>query len=278
LVVETTLDPADEPFLDDHQIEGTPVLPGVMGIEAFAEVARLPLPGWHVVEIDDVEFLAPFKFYRRAPRTLTVTTTFRRDGDSMIADCCLVGSRQLANQTEPQVTTHFKGRVRLARAWTAIADAPAPTLLDGRGAAADAIYSIYFHGPAFQVLERAWREGEGPVGLLATNLPPSHAHSAPETVSPRLIELFFQTAGIWEIGRVGRLGLPQHVDRIVLHEGLYDPQGRIAAIVEPGDAGFGGRVVDEAGRVLLELGGYRTIELAGRVDPDGRAPLAAAMS
>ena len=39
LVVETTLDPAEQPFLGDHQIEGTPVLPGVMGIEAFAEVA-----------------------------------------------------------------------------------------------------------------------------------------------------------------------------------------------------------------------------------------------
>ena len=39
--VETTLDPAAQPFLHDHRIDGTPVLPGVMGIEAFAEVAAL---------------------------------------------------------------------------------------------------------------------------------------------------------------------------------------------------------------------------------------------
>ncbi len=39
LVVRTTLDPAEQPFLDDHRIDGTPVLPGVMGMEAFAEVA-----------------------------------------------------------------------------------------------------------------------------------------------------------------------------------------------------------------------------------------------
>jgi hypothetical protein len=37
-------------------------------------------------------------------------------------------------------------------------------------------------------------------------------------------------------------------------------------------------VVDETGRVLLELHGYRTIELPGAVDPDGQALLAAAMS
>jgi len=28
LTIETTLDPREQPFLHDHQIEGTPVLPG----------------------------------------------------------------------------------------------------------------------------------------------------------------------------------------------------------------------------------------------------------
>ena len=67
-----TLDPAAQPFLHDHQIDGTPVLPGVMGIEAFAEAALCLLPGWHVEAIEDVNFLAPFKFYRNEPRTVTV--------------------------------------------------------------------------------------------------------------------------------------------------------------------------------------------------------------
>ena len=43
LVVQTTLDPVAQPFLDHHRIDGTAVLPGVMGMEAFAEVARLLL-------------------------------------------------------------------------------------------------------------------------------------------------------------------------------------------------------------------------------------------
>ena len=67
LAVETTLD-ARQPFLADHRIDGTPVLPGVMGIEAFAELATLLVPGWHVQEVEDVRFLAPFKFYRDEPR------------------------------------------------------------------------------------------------------------------------------------------------------------------------------------------------------------------
>ena len=44
LTVETTLDPAEQPFLYDHQIESFTVLPGVMGVEAFAAVARLAAP------------------------------------------------------------------------------------------------------------------------------------------------------------------------------------------------------------------------------------------
>jgi hypothetical protein len=279
-VVDTTLDPAEQPFLHDHQIDGTPVLPGVMGVEAFAEVAALPLPGWRPVEIADVEFLAPCKFYRSEPRTLTITATYRPDGDSLVADCRLIGRRQLANQPEPQVTTHFTGRVRLARAPAPDVSVPArPPSPNGRGATAEAIYAVYFHGPAFRVLERAWRDQGRFAGLLAADLPPDHVPAdRPELGSPRLIELFFQTVGIWEIGRHGRFGLPQHVDRIVLHETLDAPRGRVVALVEPGDGGFSGLVVDETGTALIEVSGYRTVELPGGVEPDRRSPLAEAMA
>ena len=70
VVVVTELDPAAQPFLDHHRIEGTPVLPGVMGMEAFAEAARLLAPGWRSTAIEDVAFLAPFKWYRDEPRRL----------------------------------------------------------------------------------------------------------------------------------------------------------------------------------------------------------------
>jgi hypothetical protein len=208
-----------------------------------------------------------------------ITADFRRDGDQLVADCRLVGSRQLPNQPEPQVTTHFTGRVRLARAPVREdVTVPVPPALNGRGTSADAIYGVYFHGPAFRVLERAWRDEQGPVGLFATGLPTDHVPAAqPELVSPRLIELFFQTAGIWEIGHDGRFGLPQRVDRIVLHEALDAPRGRVVAMVHVGDTGFGGKVVDEAGAVLVEVSGYRTVELPGGVEPDRRTPLAEAM-
>ncbi|MGB7848172.1 MAG: SDR family NAD(P)-dependent oxidoreductase, partial [Candidatus Acidiferrum sp.] len=91
LTIETTLDPSVQPFLHDHQIDGTPVLPGVMGIEAFAEAALCLLPGWHVAAIENVNFIAPFKFYRNEPRTLTVEAAIYPQLDDLVADCRLTG-------------------------------------------------------------------------------------------------------------------------------------------------------------------------------------------
>src|SRR5262249_1704319 len=142
------LDPAAQPFLSDHRIDGVPVLPGVMGIEAFAELATVVLPGWNVVGIEDVNFLAPFKFYRGEPRTLTLEATFRSDGDSIVASCRLDGIRTLAAQSAPQRTVHFTARVRLARQAPAATQAVVTRARRGEQVRASEIYGVYFHGPA----------------------------------------------------------------------------------------------------------------------------------
>ena len=63
-----------------------------MGVEAFAEAALRMLPGWRVEAIEKVDFLAPFKFYRSEPRTLTVEATIHPQGDDLVADCQLIGA------------------------------------------------------------------------------------------------------------------------------------------------------------------------------------------
>ena len=114
LTIETVLDPAAQPFLHDHQIEGTPVLPGVMGVEAFAEAALALMPGWHVEAIEDVNFLAPFKFYKNEPRTIYVRAVFRPHRTALPPIVCWKGGERSPVQTEAQVTTHFTGRVLLS--------------------------------------------------------------------------------------------------------------------------------------------------------------------
>jgi hypothetical protein len=113
------------------------------------------------------------------------------------------------------VTTHFTARVRLTKQTPKAVTVPALGLMDARIIKAADIYRLYFHGPAYQVVERAWWDGHRTVGLLAKSLAANHLPSElPTFMAPRLIELCFQTAGIWEMGTQCRMGLPQHIDRV----------------------------------------------------------------
>jgi hypothetical protein len=275
LVVETTLDPSVQPFLHDHRIDGTPVLPGVMGIEAFAEAASCLLPGWHVDALEEVEFLAPFKFYRDEPRTITIRAVLYPDGDAIVAECRLNGVRQLPNQAEPQVTTHFTGRVRMTKQPSEPLPGEQPAPPPASVLPASSIYGVYFHGPAYRVLERAWLAGNGIVGQMPPELP-LHHHPAgqPLLMVPRLIELCLQTAGIWEMDALGRLGLPLHVDQVRVFRHPHVAAPPFFAIVAPdADSGsFNAKVVDAAGRCYVSLSGYRTVPLS---DLAGREPLKA---
>lgn len=270
LTMETRLDPKVQPFLHDHQIEGTPVLPGVMGVEAFAEAALSMLPGWCVKSVEDVNFLAPFKFYRNEPRSLTVRATFHPDGNDVIADCQLLGQRSLPNQTEPQVTTHFTARVRMSKEpqlarHSQIPGAPVAPVIES-----DSIYHVYFHGPAYKVIHQAWRDGGRIIGRMAEGLPNNHEPSEkPLLMAPRWIELCFQTAGLWELSTQGTLGLPIKIRQVSILRNSEAPEGGLYAVVSPdANGGFDAEVVDKAGNLFLQLSGYRTVALPNRVDTE----------
>jgi Polyketide synthase dehydratase len=240
-----------------------------------------------VAAVEDVEFLAPFKFYRGEPRTFTIEVRFPLQGDEVVAEARLVGRRTLPGQTEPQETVHFKARVRLTPEISAGQDAAVPlsvpTMANGNTVEAMDIYRVYFHGPAYQVMDSAWRDGDGVTGRFAGSLPPDHQpQELPTLMEPRLIELCFQTAGIGELGTSGRMALPLRVDRVTpLRPANGD--GPLFAVAKPanrdgGDGGVDAYVVDGKGNLYMSLSGYHTVELPGGLEADRIAPLKAAIS
>ena len=255
-----------------------------MGIEAFAEAALCLLPGWQVEAVEDIAFLAPFKFYRGEPRALRVETRIHpqpRHPDRLAADCRLIGYRSLPNQAEPQPTTHFTARVRLAKQPV---QAPAGKIWatpNGSVIEASDIYRLYFHGPAYQVVEKAWWDGKHIVGLMAQGLPPNHyPPELPAVMAPRLIELCFQTAGVWELGLQGRMGLPQRVREVSLFRSPALAESRMHAVVTPDAAqgSFDAEVLDTKGNCYLRLRGYRTVAVSDGVDTENLRILQAIMA
>ena len=270
LEVQTTLDPTEQPFLFDHQIEGTPVLPGVMGTEAFAEMASVVCPGLQLAGIEDESFLLPFKFFRNKPATLHLSAVGSPAPDGeVVVSTTLRSIIQPKPELPVQERVHFRGRVRMAP------KAPArPTIkfkkpaLKSLDIGKDAVYGVYFHGPAYQVIERAAVDESSVVALFARDLGPNTSPRGVDTVSaPRLLELLFQSAGLWLLARRETMALPTSLDRAVFVRRSEVPkEGRLYAEVEVRDDGaaFDALVVDEKGRVYVELLGYRTVSLPGR--------------
>jgi hypothetical protein len=252
-------------------------------MEFFAEVAGLLAPEHYVVAVEDVDFTVPVKFYRDEPRTLTVTARIRPEGADLVADCLLEAERVLPGKEAPRRTVHFTGSVRLSST-PPLSDHTAPLAMtrDAKVIAPTDVYRLYFHGPAYQVVGQAWQDDGAAVGRLAEHLPADQVPAVDTLLVPRLEELCFQVAGLWEAGREGRLALPAHVDRLSVGGPTATGGGdALVAIARPmpGATGaFDCQVLDPQGRVLLRLEGYRTVPMPGPLAEDVRAPFRAVLA
>jgi acyl carrier protein/NAD(P)-dependent dehydrogenase (short-subunit alcohol dehydrogenase family) len=268
--VETTLDPKEQPFLYDHQIDGVPVLPGVMGTEAFAELATLLTPGFRVASITE-QFSSPFKFHRSQPRTLYMSATIHPTGHgTLVAKTTLRGMVQPRPDMPPRFDTHFVGEVYLTTApveeRTIDFTPPSAEALD---IDRERIYRVYFHGPAYQVMERVGVMGDQAVALMTDGLPPNSVPETPMLVAPRLIELCFQTAGMWEMVTHRAMALPAAIGSVTIYRQPESAEGRrLYALVTAINNGssYDAHVVDTDGNVYVELRGYRTVRLPGEVN------------
>ncbi len=286
IVLEAELDPAAEPFLKDHALNGIPVLPGVMGIEGFsvaaqhvASVLGASNAGFHVARLEGVRFLGPFKFYRGEPRRITWYAQVLRQPDGLCAHVTLESTLALkARPAEP--VQHFTGKVYLK---PVSAPETRPTVVEPphwNGAYTlkrEEVYKLYFHGPAFQVLEAVQRNGRTVLGRLSTDMPPTTSTGQALISAPLLIELCLQTAGVYEIGKTGVLALPQSIGEVRLY-GQPAAGSDLFAQVTPGRNAddslcFDARVLDSHGRLYLELKDYTTSPLPYPVEEELRRPL-----
>ncbi|HUM01638.1 MAG TPA: SDR family NAD(P)-dependent oxidoreductase, partial [Thermoanaerobaculia bacterium] len=272
LLAETALDPKAQPFLFDHALDGTPLLPGAMGTETFAEAASFLCPGYAVDAVEDEEFVRPFKYFRTQPSTFHLAATAAPAGDSdLLVSATLSSVTQPKKELAPVVRLHFRAKVRMTKRIRTMPQAPLklPSRKKPLPVGREAIYRVYFHGPAYRVLDGVKVDGDTAWGLLARNLPPNtEPPDAASLVAPRLVELCFQTAGLWEVSVKERLALPAGVASVRVYRGEEDAgDAPLWAVARARDAGesFDVRVVDEQGNVFVELLGYRTVALEGRV-------------
>jgi len=285
VLLEADLDPKAELFLKDHAMNGIPLLPGVMGIEGFSVAAKhissvlaSEKSGFNVARLENIRFLAPFKFYKDEPRRITWRAQVAHENGALVAHVILE-SRLARFGRDEEKMLHFSGSVHLSPISDKAEDlVVAPPVWNGHYTVkAKDIYKLYFHGPAFQVLEAVQRSGLTVLGKLNKRTPSITAEGQELVSTPVLVELCMQTAGIWEAGSTGSLALPRSIGELRLFPII--PNGvPIYAAVTPnqdaeGNLTFDAQVVDAKGRVYLELDNYRTSPLPYTVDEKLLVPL-----
>lgn len=147
---------AHDRFLDDHRLDGVPVLPFAGSLELMAATAQAARPGLHVTALRDVRL---HQGVTLDEEELALRILAAPAGDGAVDVALTAGGAQRPS---------YQATVELATALDgAPADAPAP--LDGLApfpmTVADAYRDLLFHGPLFQGIEAI--DGIGPQGTVA---------------------------------------------------------------------------------------------------------------
>jgi hypothetical protein len=258
------LDLAQESFLNDHRVHGTPLLPTVMAADALVWAVRGDVAD--PVELHDLVVGPPVLLDAGPRRSVEIRTGADSTGlDSVGAPgagvrCALHGTARHYSASVSPGRHHYSWQ-----AVPALRELPTPGELP---ISAAQIYPPYFHGPLLQVIASARVDAHGVTARLST-VPRLRWSTRPSVTAPTLLELCLQACGLWDLTRTGAMMIPDRLDRVVVAvpEALLGPvlpaaRARVTPTVHAdGRTSFDGVVVDDRGRLLLAVHGYHTANL-----------------
>jgi acyl transferase domain-containing protein/NAD(P)-dependent dehydrogenase (short-subunit alcohol dehydrogenase family)/acyl carrier protein len=198
-----------DPWLEDHAINKTPWVAGVMGLELMAE-SYGKLSGKVPSALQNVQFALPMKLLRNRPitiRTIAMTDgSFQQESDFITPQGIKLGAPK----------THFMAQIAKEGLGWGTTTKPELPKGDSFEVEADKIYDAYFHGPSFQVIAgiKAITENE----LLALYRRPAKPlwQDDPRALvfQPLLLEAAFQACGYRDLHYTQKMTLPDSIEKV----------------------------------------------------------------
>ena len=254
-----------DPYLADHAIEGTPYVPGVMGIETFVETATA-LTGSMPQGLKDVHFYLPIKLLRNRPQAVRVIGKAQAGEVAMEIESDFINSKGIKMGNTRR---HFTAKVLnngFVSTWQQV---KAEALSGIQGApivSAEEIYQKYFHGPSFQVLGGILRVDKHASLAVYNTTPRPQWNDAPRTLlaNPMLIEAAFQCCGFQDMTVEHKMTLPDGIAELAVFKREIPPAKLYLYGVNRGNTVDGktlhdAYVFDEQGNVWVEVHGYQAI-------------------
>ncbi len=253
-----------DPYLADHAIEGTPYVPGVMGIETFMETATA-LMGDVPQGLKDVHFYLPIKLLRNRPQAVRVIGKASGNEASMEIESDFINSKGVKMGNTRR---HFTAKTldSFTSNWESV-KAEAMSGLNGAYAVTkEEIYKKYFHGPSFQVLGGIVRVDKHSSLAVYNTTPRPQWNDGPRTLlaNPMLIEAAFQCCGFQDMSIEHKMTLPDGIAEVAVFNRQVPPAQLYLYGVSRGNTADGktlhdAYVFDAQGNVWVEIHGYQAI-------------------
>ena len=254
-----------DPYLADHAIEGTPYVPGVMGIETFMETATA-LSGSVPQGLKDVHFYLPIKLLRNRPQAVRVIGAEAGGDISMEIESDFINSKGVKMGNTRRHFTAKALQSGFVSTWNEVKDQIHLDVNAAPQISKEEIYKKYFHGPSFQVLGGILRADKDS-SLAVYNTTPQPQWKDGQKVllaNPMLIEAAFQCCGFRDMAIDNKMTLPDGIKEVAVFKRQTPPQklylyGRFKGLTADGKTLHDAYVFDEKGDVWVEFHGYQAI-------------------
>ncbi len=254
-----------DPYLADHAIEGTPYVPGVMGIETFMETATA-LGGRVPQGLKDVHFYLPIKLLRNRPQAVRVIGTDVNGDISMEIESDFINSKGIKmGNTRRHFTAHAM-QDGFVSTWNEVKDQIHLDVNAAPQITKEEIYKKYFHGPSFQVLGGILKADKDSSLAIYNTTPQPQWKDGQKVLlaNPMLIEAAFQCCGFRDMAIDNKMTLPDGIKEVAVFKRQTPPQklylyGRFKGLTADGKTLHDAYVFDEQGDVWVEFHGYQAI-------------------
>ena len=209
---------AEEPYLNHHRIDGTPVLPGVIGIEMCTQLctrlaSKRPFSG-----VENFRFLRPVKLHRDEPLQLIIRAErSKAQSDGTVLFAVKVESTRASRTGKVLESEHFSGVLRFGgpgEGWRS----PIHLSVAGRvfeGFGAETIYKYFFHTGPFALTEELVAVGDEFAVGSGSILPiPISSMGGQLLTDPLVTELAFQVGGLFGLCHHKGTFLPARIGRL----------------------------------------------------------------
>ena len=253
-----------DPYLADHAIEGTPYVPGVMGLETFMETATA-LTGRVPQGLKDVHFYLPIKLLRNRPQAVRVKGKTQGAEVVMEIESDFINSKGIKMGNTRR---HFTASTTdtFVSTWNNVKTEAMAHRYDPVTVSKEEIYQKYFHGPSFQVLGGIVRVDKATSFALYNTTPRPQWFDGPRTLlaNPMLVEAAFQCCGFQDMTLEHKMTLPDGIDEVAVFKNQVPPAKLYLYGVSRGYSADGktlhdAYVFDDNGEVWVEFHGYRAI-------------------